>query len=960
MPSTRVRWRHAARQFSVYRQRPHPNWSESNDVTEQTWGPTTAGAFIVSGSWQFSLKGSVFHLVRQGTVLEDSVLNLTCFELVLGIGWCSVKLESQRLGMVEVDGMRYLDALDMVRTVVSAKKSAVAEKVEKVAAAREKLSSARMELVEWAESTSEACKLQLRLRGWLTHEFKLAQTSSRPASIAALLKSPGVIEQVPESAPEVQDAVKFWACSFDEFCDGINRRHLEAERAASHDFFARVEKSPLNEEQVAAAACFDSRVLLVASAGSGKTSTMIAKTGYALHKGYFAADKILLLAFNNDAAATLRQRLKDRLLPLGLPFEKVQAKTFHAFGLDIIGAATGARPSLASWLESGRDLESLLQIVDELKGSDPSFRAAWDLFRVVLGQDLPEFGKEADSQDVGDSSSRKGGFRTLNNDVVKSRGEQVIANWLFYNGVPYVYEMEYEHATADAAHRQYRPDFYFPEVGAYLEHWALDERGNPPLEFHGYKEGLEWKKSIHARYGTVLLETTMAELWSGRALSHLASELERLGVVLDPNPDRTVPGQKPILAPRLARTFRTFHAHVKSNRLSMVDLRRKLDSGIAGRFSYRHQLFLDLFERLALRWDERLRSEGCIDFEDMLQMAADHIESGQWVNPYELVMVDEFQDASQARMRILAGMGKKSGTCIFAVGDDWQSINRFAGADISVMTDFCTYLGPSVILKLEQTFRCPQSLCDISGGFVQKNPRQIRKHVRSSQPDVPEPVSIIRLEDARRETSEAVLSRLGELAKASCGKGTSVFLLGRYNNDRNYLPSGFDCSVVDVQFVTVHSSKGLEADHVIVPGLISGVLGFPSEVADDPVLQLAMPNSDGFSDAEERRLFYVALTRARQSVTLITQIGRESNFITELVRDYELKVTDASGATSDVVACPECGLGFMALRKGVYGEFLGCSCYPKCRHTSNIAEQMLERSKLIQRGFTRKSLGRQA
>jgi DNA helicase IV len=645
---------------------------------------------------------------------------------------------------------------------------------------------------------------------------------------------------------------------------------------------------------------------------------------------------MLLLAFNNDAAKELGQRVKDRLLPLGLPAEKVVAKTFHAFGLDVIGQATGRRPSLAPWVENGKDLEHLLQIVDDLKDIDLLFRTQWDLFRVVLGQDLPKFGKEEEAPDAWDKNTKAEGFWTLNNEVVKSRGEQLIANWLFYNGVKYEYEAQYKVDTADAQYRQYQPDFYFPEVDAYLEHWAVDENGEPPKEFVGYKDGMAWKRKLHATNNTRLLETTMAELWSGKAFKYLETELTKLGVILDPNPDRPAPGRKPIENPRLARTFRSFMTHAKSNRLSAAELRSRLHSGVAGQFRFRHMMFLNLFDAIAAEWEVRLRQASCVDFEDMLNLAADCIEQGKWNSPYELVMVDEFQDASQARARLVAGLVKGSNKHLFAVGDDWQSINRFAGADLAVMTDFEQRFGPTVTMKLETTFRCPQSLCDISSSFVRKNPRQIRKSVRSKQGNIQDPVTIIRV-DEELEIRDAIAKRLTEIAGGSTnGRKHRILLLGRYQKDRNHLPTHYDDSKLEVEFITVHASKGLEADHVLIPRMTSETLGFPSKVADDPVLQLAMPGGDSFEYAEERRLFYVALTRARISVTLFTISHKESPFITELVRDHRFEVKDSDGLVSSNEICPTCGSGFLVQRKGKYGPFMGCSSYPRCRHTRKL------------------------
>ncbi len=900
--------------------------------TQKSWKPSAFGKLLTrSPAWELALASGRFQLLISGQKLEGPIGDLQRVKIVPGTIWSSFTVPLEGGGDASLDGIPNAAAKEMAQAIAQAvRRVRIAELIQNFDAAIHPVTA-------WASSARGACKAQLATKGWLTQEFKQAQTSLKPRGLAELLVEPEVVRHLENQPQPVRDAVSLWRRNFSELADGINERHLAKELEESKPFFEQVEKSPLTEEQANAVISFDNRVLLVASAGSGKTSTMVAKAGYALKKGYFDAEKILLLAFNKDAAAELRERIKTRLLPLGLPADKVAAKTFHAFGLEVIGAATGKKPSIPSWLENGRDLKMLLELVDVLKDRDETFRAQWDLFRVVLGQDLPKFGKEQDAPDAWDRERKEAGFWTLNGEVVKSRGEQFIANWLFYNGVKYEYETTYQVDTADAQHRQYQPDFYLPEIDAYLEHWAVDEKGEPPPEFHGYKEGMAWKRQLHTTNGTRLLETTMADLWSGRAFKYLAQELTRLGITLDPNPDREGKGRKPIENPRLARTFRAFLTHAKSNRLSVANLKQHLETGVAGRFRFRHQMFLDLFEKVWGAWEARLKAEKCIDFEDMLGQAADCVESGRWQSPYELVMVDEFQDVSQARARLVASLLNAPGRCLFAVGDDWQSINRFAGSDLAVMTDFEVMFGKAVTLKLETTFRCPQSLCDISRTFVQKNPTQLLKKVRSSKPDVTQPIRIIRVnQEAKIEA--AIAKRIQELAAehSTPDKPLSIYVLGRYRKEREHLPSGSVNSRVQVEFVTVHSSKGLEADHVIVPRMTSETLGFPSRIEDDPVLQLAMPGGDSFEDAEERRLFYVALTRAKSSVTLITLAHKESPFIAELVKDYDLQVLDEDGEVAASRVCPTCGEGFMVQKTGPYGPFLSCNRFPKCRHKEKI------------------------
>jgi len=904
----------------------------------QIWKPSAVGKlFTSSPDWSLSLDRVQFALRAQDSALSGSVVLLERVIFKPGIFWTTLQIARPNQQPLQLDGIANGEARRLQEAVRAALETKRYQ--DKVAELIQQFDQQTGQFVGWANSTIGACKAQLARRGWLGFEFIVQLIDSKPQELTALLAHPEVLRHV-ESQPEpVQQAIRLWQRSLPEFVKGINRRH--AEKVAQDDtaFFDSVERSPLTDEQRQAVICLDNRVLLVASAGSCKTSTMVAKAGYALKHGYFAPDRILLLAFNSDAATELRTRIQDRLAPLGLPADKVVAKTFHAFGLDVIGKATGKRPSLAPWVENGQDIEALLKIVDDLKDLDPGFRSDWDLFRIVYSQDLPKFGQEQENPDSWDNKNNRGGFWTLNNEVVKSRGEVLLANWLFYNGVKYVYEPQYEHDTADASHRQYQPDFYLPGANAYLEHWAVDARGEPPSTFLGYKEGMEWKRQLHAQHGTRLLETTMAGLWSGKAFQYLSNELPKLGITLQPDPDRPVQGRNLIENRRLARTFRSFLTHAKSNRLTLAELRARHKAGVAGEFQIRHDMFLRLFERIWSTWEEKLRSSRCIDFEDMLNIATDCVEGGQYQSPYELVMVDEFQDASQARARLVRSLVSGRDKYLFAVGDDWQSINRFAGADLSVMTDFESTFGKAVTLRLETTFRCPPSLCKLSSAFVQKNPRQIPKAVRSPKLDIAHPVRIMTVESEHHIRS-AVEMRTSEIAReaASLGRRVKVYLLGRYRKDEQDMPRSYDTKWVELEFITVHSSKGLEADHVILPRVTSETLGFPSRVSDDPVLKLAMPRGDDFEYAEDRRLFYVALTRAKLTATLVTIAHKQSPFVIELVKEQQVQFFDTNGSTTSREICPKCGKGFLAQRSGKFGPFQGCSTYPRCKFTQNIPE----------------------
>ena len=597
---------------------------------------------------------------------------------------------------------------------------------------------------------------------------------------------------------------------------------------------------------------------------------------------------------------------------------------------------------MAPWLEQGRDVEAVAEIISDLTKSSLKFRSTWALYRMVFSRGLSSFEEEPEA-DYWESSKSRAGFRTMQGEVVKSQEECMIADWLFCNGVTYEYERPYEVDTVTPEHSQYQPDFFYPDAKVYHEHFALDESGNPPERFgQKYLDGVEWKRATHGEHETTLLETTSFGVRNGDDLDRLQAELEALGIKFEPDFDREIPGRTPPSEIEIARTFRVFLIHAKSNRLSIENLRSRFVSAGGKAFRARLTTFLFLYERIAAEWDRRLRAGGYVDFEDMLNLATELVSSGKWKSPFRLVMVDEFQDVSKSRVELAKTLVTGEGRFLFAVGDDWQAINRFAGADISLMSRFQETFGPAQQLTLQETFRSPQPLCDIASDFVLRNPAQIRKKVLSSQPVFGAPVQVYLCEDSSREMLlekhlQALYDKVGSPEHPTRADGTvSAILLGRYNHD---VPSrmkqwrdGFG-DRIRLDFLTIHSSKGLEADYVFIVKMSSGRYSFPSTIEDDPILLLAMPDADDYRFAEERRLFYVALTRARRMVVIYGDERLPSPFLDELQADE--RVTFAGGKKSP---CPSCSEGSLVRRTGPYSDFLGCSRFPRCRYTEQIEE----------------------
>lgn len=866
----------------------------------QTWKPSDLGLrFTGSVPWTLHLSGDDVTLSAATRQLSASLSTSSPVVVRPGWFWASVRFTAAGQPPLEVDGLPNSQAAALAHALAARvqhhqQEEAKRKEAERRAARQREFFACLAVMEQFRAEVAADFERHDAEHRWFTTERVQEHEARRPALstpapiLDAWWSEPDIQATLGEAARDARTTLTWWRRLLTAHASDRNEVHLRNELRECQDLFDRVEKQPLTDEQRQAVVCMDSRVLTIAAAGSGKTSTMVAKAAYAVHRQLVPTDAIVLLAFNKDAAKELGERVQAAFARVGLRAEGITTLTFHKLGSDIIGAANQRKRRVAPWIENG-DLAKLGELLRHLRDTDADFGNQWDLFRFVFGRDVPSFGVEEKHEDwIGENT----GFRTVRGDhVVKSLQELTIANWLYYNGVEYQYEPAYEVDTATSAYSQYRPDFFYPSLRLYHEHFAIDAQGRAPKHFPGYLAQAEWKRQLHRQHGTDFIETRSAQFYDGTVFAQLAQALTSRGVVLDPNPHRPAAEFTVLEDEALTKVLRTFLIHAKSNGLSMAQLRQRVQEGPLDAFRYRHALFLHLYEKVRLAWDAALHEADAIDFEDMLVQSADHLETGRWTSPYTLVMVDEFQDASAARARMARGLVHGSHRYLFAVGDDWQSINRFAGADISVMTRFADWFGAGPTLRLEQTFRCPQALCDASSGFVSRNPTQLKKTVRSATPAHGPVLEAFQVKD-KDHISGAVRAYLaglvdkvdrGEHPAPSRGR-ISVFVLGRYNQDRQYVPADWHARFghrLDLTFGTVHGSKGLEADYVVLPSMVRR--GFPSTKQDDPVLLLAMPPGDDHPFAEERRLFYVALTRARRSVAMFAVEGKVSDFVVELL-----------------------------------------------------------------------------
>lgn len=793
--------------------------------------------------------------------------------------------------------------------------------------------------------------------------------------------------------------------------DGI-KAFIDAELTEMQDFLDTIESNALTPEQRLAVVTDEDATLVLAGAGSGKTSVIVAKAAYLIQRGIRQPEEILLMAFGRDAAEEMATRIRER------SGASVDALTFHALGYGIMREAEGGAPALAPHATDDAQFRVLLrdilvnevariagmglQILNWFAAFFWPYKSEWDF------KTKDEYYQYVEAHEL----------RTLQGELVKSFEELEIANWLCLNGIAYEYEPVYEHDLPENDRRAYTPDFRLTKSGVYIEHFGVRKsRGPdgttrlttaPQVDREKYLDGMEWKRKVHQDHGTTLVETYSFERVEGRLTEALA---EKLAPYETPDP---VPSER--IFDRLSdmgqidsftQTLGTFLRHFKSAGLTIDQCRRR---GERAEDPRRGRAFLKIFEPLLEAYQKRLGDR--IDFEDMIVRATDHVKSGRYQSPYRHLLVDEFQDISEGRAQLLLALkAQHADARLFAVGDDWQSIYRFAGADIHLMRNFGAEFGGSFAgadgvhstVDLGRTFRSVDRIALPARSFVLKNPSQIEKRVVTvTTTEIP---AIQVAWYARGQEGASLSSVLASVRTGGTGtKKTSVLLLGRYHfvKPENLAQLKAAHPGLSIRFLTVHASKGLEADHVVILRTASDRMGFPSEIVDDPLLDMVLPEPEKYDHAEERRLFYVALTRARTSVTVLASLEKPSVFVRELVdnQDYgvtelgrpgvaehrcgacggrmlaqtskvgrayfacehrllcgetlspcpvcnsELPVPDKANKELMVCscgarypACPECGDGWLIERNGRYGKFLGCVKYPGCNGKQKIRQR---------------------
>ncbi len=734
-----------------------------------------------------------------------------------------------------------------------------------------------------------------------------------------------------------------------KWIDCKNKDFVANEKIKEKDFFDTIESNPLTEKQQDAVLINENNNLILAGAGSGKTSVIVAKVAYLIKKNIVHSNTILVLVFNKNAEEELKGRFKEKNI-----FVKV--KTFHSFGLSVIAEVMSKKPALCPMTESPVNMaEFIKNTIFGLLSSMGEFLDNFTNFIAYFGipykseSEFNSLGEYYDYQRNYDMKTlkhkaeikgRKQGenLTTLKKETVKSHQELVIANFLTLNGIKYLYEEPYKHKTWTTEKRQYKPDFYLPNFDVYIEHFGIDRDGNtaPYIDKKEYLEGIEWKRQKHQEYKTTLVQTFSYEFTEDKLCKLLKEKLLKHNVVFRELAPAEINEllKEEVDSNKFIQLFTAFLTHYKSNMYEFDEIKQK---SIETK-SERTKLFIKLFKFIFAEYEKFQGRNDCIDFDDMIVKAVNLIESGKYKHQFKHIFIDEFQDISTTRMLLIEKLLPINNTSMTVVGDDWQSINAFAGSNIKIIQDFTKTFDFSQIVKLDYTFRFDNIVSAIASDFIQKNPHQINKKIKTIKEQSPNKFSILLYWSSKDIKSD--LTKIIDLI-AKKESSSEILVLARYNHLLYELRDFFKgkYSNFDIKFSTIHGSKGNEADHVIVLNINKGEFGFPSKIADDPILNLVVPKGDEFEDAEERRLFYVALTRTKGNVFLLSDMYNKSIFIEELIENYQDNIFFLNDKKIKLINCPECKTGLLIKRNqdgNSDRDFYGCNNFPRCKYTENV------------------------
>ena len=705
------------------------------------------------------------------------------------------------------------------------------------------------------------------------------------------------------------------------------REHHESCQLRNREaFFDVVEANPLTVEQRLGVLRSNDRNMVLAAAGTGKTSVMVAKALDLIDRKLADPSQILVLAYNKAAANELKERLESKAFNGNINLAtKPYISTFHALGRQILREAS-ISTEISVFAEDSYKLKQwVTKWIYEYISADPA-----RVFDFIELTNPPVDAMQFSTKSEYEKYIRDNEFRTLGGEKVRGYQELLLANFMHVNRIEYEYESYYVTKKRLEIGFDYRPDFHIKDTDIYIEHYGICRNGKtrPDIDASRYGEIMEKKRALHAEYETTLIETFHYEWQEKKLLPAFKDKLAAAGISCDPMSPNEI-FEKLNQQQELGSWAELMTKALQSIRVERLD-KKAIFERLSTAKVFNAKKYSNILDELHSGYVDELKRQNAIDFDDMIIRAIDVIDKGEYFPQWKYVLLDEFQDISAARMEFIQCiLAKGPAPSLTVVGDDWQSIYRFSGGKLELTTRFGDLVGDYTLTKLQKTFRYNNSIAKTAGTFIMQNPEQFKKEIDTYHKV--EESQVYLLDDKvglQRNLCDKALEVVKKIRQHE--PTASIAIIARYNyllTDAKQFIWGANFKE-KIFFWSFHKSKGLEADYCILIGFSQGKTGFPNENRDDAVIEALLPSIDSFLHSEERRLLYVGITRARYKSYIIADPTAPSDFITELLTPkYDLQI--ASDTFKEryrkMFKCPHCEPGYLRLVKGKFGDFYSCS-----------------------------------
>lgn len=699
----------------------------------------------------------------------------------------------------------------------------------------------------------------------------------------------------------------------------------------------RTNLSALNDKQTEAVVTDEKRLLVLAGAGSGKTKTLLQKIIYLIEEKDVSPANILAITFAKNAANEIIDRLIISSDSTGL-YEKILSdkfktkadkdserihyqkkfrwidnltiKTFHGFCYNVLrnhGANEFDNKFRIIGDEKRNEEDELSNIVApetafevfhklvirECENTDYLLRLKRYVLDYIVdrihidkfqSRYLPKDGKP---------------FTTLNGIKVRSKSEQFIADWLYRHSIRFEYEPK-----LNVRDFTFHPDFYIPDANLYLEH--VSDKSYPTKD-----------KEEQMRHGNLLLVKTYEAMTRDSALFNDA---------LDSIVKNRLPADhRQTLTLTYREEFNRYHEDVKKfivqvmritdmMKVENIDPQTILDRARKDQHE-RVRMFYELAIPIVEKYVAYCTDKSYLDFNDLISRTASLFRhhpdiANKYKSKYKYILVDEFQDVNNLQVDLIKLMLTDQ-TQLFCVGDDWQSIYGFRGSNVSYIIDFEKHFVDSRVIKLDLNYRSTQHIVGASNEVIRHNKFKVEKAIRSSKQS--EHKIVVFAGNSREENIQFVTDEVARFMKEGLTSEDILFLYRRskmfsntYDQNNSYYHR-LRAEGLKVQGKTIHAAKGLEAKVVFILGLTEGDGGFPDIWLEDRIFQTIKKANHDLLLEEERRLFYVAMTRAQEKLYLITEKGNESSFLKEIPDSFTVKTSvPLKSVVEEIRTCAKC------------------------------------------------------